>query len=124
MEVVLGLDNLVFVAIRVGKVQDPAERDRLRTIGLVVALVARLGLLFGLSFVMGLKEDLFAAFGIGFSGRDLILLGGGLFLIVKATHEIYARVEHVDSGACQASAHRRGQVANALRQLGRCARSS
>jgi predicted tellurium resistance membrane protein TerC len=99
MEVVLGLDNLVFIAILVGKVKDPTERDRLRTIGLVIALVARLGLLFGISLVMGLKQDLFALFGIGISGRDLILLGGGLFLIVKATHEIYARVEGVDEQA-------------------------
>ena len=99
MEVVLGLDNLVFIAILVGKVKDPAERDRLRTIGLVIALVARLGLLFGISAVMGLKQELFALFGIGISGRDLILLGGGLFLIVNATHEIYARVEHVEEKA-------------------------
>jgi predicted tellurium resistance membrane protein TerC len=116
MEVVLGLDNLVFIAILVGKVKDPGERDRLRTIGLVVALVARLGLLLGISVVMGLKQELFAVFGVGFSGRDLILLGGGLFLIVKATHEIYANVERVHEQEPTSSSLSSSSAASAQRQ--------
>ena len=89
MEVVLGIDNIVFIAILVARV-DPALRERVRTIGIAVALLMRLGLLFA---VMGLVEPVIHVFGQGFSGRDLILLGGGLFLIGKSSHEMYAKLE-------------------------------
>jgi predicted tellurium resistance membrane protein TerC len=92
MEIVLGIDNVVFIAILVGKL--PAElQPRARRLGLGLALIMRLGLLFAISWVMGLTEPLVSAFGRGFSGRDLILLGGGLFLVAKATHEVYDKLE-------------------------------
>jgi predicted tellurium resistance membrane protein TerC len=92
MEVVLGIDNIIFVAILVGKL--PREQqDRARQLGIGLALVMRLALLLSISWVMGLKEPLFELLGKGFSGRDLILLGGGLFLIFKATWEIHEKLE-------------------------------
>jgi len=92
MEIVLGIDNIVFISILAGKL--PKDRQAAaRTLGLSLALGMRLGLLFAISWVMGLTEPLFSAFGKAFSGRDLILLGGGLFLVAKATHEIYEKLE-------------------------------
>ena len=92
MEVVLGIDNIVFISILTGKLP-LAEQPKARRLGLSLALLMRLGLLFTLSWVMGLTSPWFALFGRGFSGRDLILLGGGLFLIGKSTHEIYDKLE-------------------------------
>jgi predicted tellurium resistance membrane protein TerC len=92
MEIVLGIDNIVFISILTNKL--PKDKQALaRSVGLSLALVMRLGLLFAISWVMGLKDTLFTLFGHGFSGRDLILLGGGLFLVAKATHEIYDKLE-------------------------------
>lgn len=92
MEVVLGIDNLVFLAILVGRL--PAEsRERVRKVGLLLALGMRLGLLLALSWLMTLTRPLVHAAGLGLSGRDLILLGGGLFLLGKSTHELHAKVE-------------------------------
>jgi predicted tellurium resistance membrane protein TerC len=96
MEIVLGIDNIVFISIVAEKV--PADRrDRVRKLGIGVALLFRLGLLFSISWVMGLKEPLFSIFNHSFSGRDLILLGGGLFLLTKATHEIHDNVNADDN---------------------------
>jgi predicted tellurium resistance membrane protein TerC len=92
MEIVLGIDNVVFIAILTGKL--PAARQvTARRVGLVLALVIRIGLLFAISWIMGLTEPFFSVAGHPFSGRDLILLGGGLFLIFKATWEIYDKLE-------------------------------
>ncbi len=92
MEIVLGLDNVVFLTILAGKL--PAEqRPKARRLGLALALVTRLALLFAITWVMGLTRQLFAVLGHGFSGRDLILLGGGLFLVGKATIEIHDKLE-------------------------------
>lgn len=94
MEVVLGLDNVIFIAILVGKL--PAhERERTRRLGLIIALVLRISLLLTISWLMGLKESLFTFPGTTWSptGKDLILLGGGLFLIYKSAKEIYEKVE-------------------------------
>ncbi len=91
MEIVLGIDNVVFIAILVGRLPE-ARRELARRIGLILALGIRILLLFAISWMMGLTAPLFT-FGRGFSGRDLILLGGGLFLIFKATLEIYNKVE-------------------------------
>jgi predicted tellurium resistance membrane protein TerC len=92
MEIVLGIDNVVFLTILSGKL--PAEQQpKARRLGLAFALVTRLGLLFAITWVMGLTRPLFELFGHGFSGRDLILLGGGLFLIGKATVEIHDKLE-------------------------------
>lgn len=92
MEIVLGIDNVVFIAILVGRLPE-AQREFTRRLGLVLALGIRIGLLFTISWLMGLTEPLLTVLGRGVSGRDLILLGGGLFLIFKATWEIYAKVE-------------------------------
>ncbi len=92
MEIVLGIDNVVFIAILVGRL--PAgQRTLARRLGLVLALGIRVGLLFAISWMMGLTAPLFAVLSRGVSGRDLILLGGGIFLIFKATWEIYDKIE-------------------------------
>jgi len=92
LELVLGIDNIIFISILSGKL--PAEQQpRARFIGLAGALVMRVILLFSLSWVMTLTEPLFAVFGHSVSGRDLILLLGGLFLIGKSTHEIHGSLE-------------------------------
>jgi len=92
MEVVLGIDNIVFISLMVDKV--PAEKQSFtRTTGLVLALLTRLGLLLSISWVMSLTEPLFTILGKTFSGRDIILLVGGTFLVGKATHEIFEKLE-------------------------------
>lgn len=92
LEVVLGIDNVVFIAILVSKL--PPERQKsARQVGLLLALVSRIALLFSISWVMTLTEPLFSVLGHGFSGRDIILVVGGLFLIAKATHEIHNKIE-------------------------------
>jgi predicted tellurium resistance membrane protein TerC len=92
MEIVLGIDNVVFIAILVARLPD-RQRELARRLGLVLALGIRVGLLFAISWMMGLTEPLVTVLGRGVAGRDLILLGGGLFLIGKATREIYEKVE-------------------------------
>ncbi len=92
MEIVLGIDNIVFLTILAGRL--PREQQpSARRLGLAFALVTRLALLLALTWVMGLTRDLFAVFGHGVSGRDLILFAGGLFLIGKATSEIHDKLE-------------------------------
>jgi predicted tellurium resistance membrane protein TerC len=92
MEIVLGIDNVVFLTILAGRLP-PEQQPRARRLGLGFALATRLGLLFAISWVMGLTRQLFSVAGRGFSGRDLILLAGGLFLIAKATFEIHDKLE-------------------------------
>jgi predicted tellurium resistance membrane protein TerC len=92
MEVVLGIDNIVFISILTGRLP-PAQQPKARRLGLSLALIFRLGLLFALSWVMGLTAPLFSVAGRAISGRDLILLSGGLFLLAKSTHEIYVKLE-------------------------------
>jgi predicted tellurium resistance membrane protein TerC len=92
MEIVLGIDNVVFIAILVGRLSE-AQREYARRLGLILALGIRIGLLFTISWMMGLTTPLLTVLGRDVSGRDLILLGGGLFLIFKATWEIYDKVE-------------------------------
>jgi predicted tellurium resistance membrane protein TerC len=92
LEVVLGIDNIIFISIQAGKL--PKEQQgSARRIGLLIALFVRIGLLFAITWIVGLKADLFTILGMGFSGRDLILLGGGLFLIYKSTREIHEKLE-------------------------------
>ncbi len=92
LEIVLGIDNLIFIAILADKLP-PGQRDRARIIGLSLALIMRLGLLASLSWLVTLTAPLFTVFGHGFAGRDLIMLGGGLFLLFKATMELHERLE-------------------------------
>jgi predicted tellurium resistance membrane protein TerC len=92
MEIVLGIDNIVFISILVDKLP-VAERPRARFLGLGFAMLTRILLLFCISWVIQLKEPLFAAFGHDISGKDLVLILGGLFLLYKATVEIHHKVE-------------------------------
>ncbi len=92
METVLGIDNIIFIAILVGRLPKD-QQDKIRKLGISLALIIRIALLFSISWIMTLKEPLFSIFGQTFSGRDLILLGGGLFLIAKSTYEIHHKVE-------------------------------
>ncbi len=92
MEIVLGIDNIVFITILCGRLPK-AQQLGARRLGLFVALISRLGLLSVISWVMRLDETLFTVVR-PFSGKDLILVGGGLFLLYKATHEIFVNVEH------------------------------
>lgn len=97
LEVVLGIDNIIFISILVSRL--PVEqRDFARRLGIGLAMLSRLLLLFALSWVMGLTATLFTVFGEAVSGRDLILVLGGLFLLVKATHEIHNSFEVVEDG--------------------------
>jgi predicted tellurium resistance membrane protein TerC len=92
LEVVLGIDNIIFISILAGKL--PAEQQaRARTTGLAVAMLSRIALLFSLASVMRLTTPWFSVLGRDISGRDLILIGGGLFLLAKSTHEIHEKVE-------------------------------
>ncbi len=109
LEIVLGIDNIVFISILAGKV--PAgQRDRARVTGLVMAMIMRILLLLSISWLIGLTAPLFALFGRQFSGRDLILMGGGLFLLAKATIEIHDKLEGVEHGKEVAAAATFGSV--------------
>ena len=92
LEIVLGIDNLIFIAILADKLP-PAQRDRARIIGLSLALIMRLGLLMGISWLVQLKEPWVSLLGFEFSGRDLILMVGGFFLLFKGTLELHERLE-------------------------------
>jgi CBS domain containing-hemolysin-like protein len=99
LELVLGIDNLVFIAILADKLP-PEQRDRARVLGLSLALIMRLGLLASISWMVTLTEPLLDIFGKSFSGRDLIMLFGGVFLLFKATMELHERLEgHVTQRA-------------------------
>src|SRR3954451_24086471 len=93
MEVVLGIDNLIFISILSNKLP-PHQQKRARRLGISAALVLRLVLLATISFIVQLTEPVFTAFGHGYSWRDLILIAGGLFLVWKATREIHHNVDH------------------------------
>ena len=92
LEVVLGIDNLIFVSILAGRLP-PAQQGRARRIGLTLALVMRLALLAAISWITRLTAPVFAVAGHDVSWRDLVLIGGGLFLVYKGTQEIHARIE-------------------------------
>jgi len=97
LEIVLGIDNVIFIAL-VAERLPAAQQARARAIGLSAALVMRLALLAAIAWIVGLTAPLFTAFGVAFSWRDLILFGGGLFLLVKATLEIHRSVEGEEEG--------------------------
>jgi predicted tellurium resistance membrane protein TerC len=95
MEIVLGIDNIIFISILSDRLP-VSQRARARTIGLLAAMVMRIGLLFSIGWMMSLTQPLFSVAGREFSGRDLILVFGGLFLLYKATTEIHAKLEGVE----------------------------
>ena len=95
LEIVLGIDNVIFISVLVSRCS-VKDAKRARQIGLSLALIFRIILLFALTWLMGLTKPLVTVFGIEISWRDIILIGGGFFLIAKATHEIHAEVEARD----------------------------
>ena len=105
MEIVLGIDNVVFISVLVAKLP-AAQAERARKIGLLLALVFRIMLLFALSWLIALREPVFTLFGQGFSWRDIILIAGGGFLLVKATLELHNSIEgeeHASTKPAQAA---------------------
>jgi predicted tellurium resistance membrane protein TerC len=98
LEVVLGIDNVIFISVLVSRLPE-AHAKRARQIGLALAFIFRILLLFTLTWLMKLTAPLVTVFGTDISWRDIILIGGGLFLIAKATHEIHAEVEARDEDA-------------------------
>jgi predicted tellurium resistance membrane protein TerC len=92
LEIVLGIDNIVFISILSDKVRAD-QRAKARQLGLAIAMLSRIALLFSIVWVLRLTEPLFGVLGKELSGRDLILIGGGLFLLYKATHEIHEKLE-------------------------------
>ncbi len=100
LEIVLGIDNVIFISVMVSRLPQ-AQAKRARQIGLALAFVFRVVLLFALTWLMRLTAPLVTVFGMGISGRDIILIGGGLFLIAKATHEIHAEIEARDDPATE-----------------------
>ena len=100
LEIVLGIDNIIFISILAGKLP-PDQQPQARTVGLLLALVTRVLLLCSIFWLTRLTDNLFAVLGHGFSGKDLVMLSGGLFLIWKSVHEIHGNLEggdHAKSG--------------------------
>jgi len=93
MEIVLGIDNIIFISILAGKLPHH-QQEKARRIGLSLALLIRIALLFSISWIVSLKEPFITVLDHGFSGRDLVLLIGGLFLMAKSTTEIHAKIQH------------------------------
>lgn len=102
LEVVLGIDNIIFISILVGRLPE-ADRNRARQFGLILAMLSRLLLLFAIVWVMGLVTPWFALLGNEFSGRDVILILGGMFLLGKSTLEIHDSLEIAQSGESAAT---------------------
>jgi predicted tellurium resistance membrane protein TerC len=115
LEIVLGIDNIIFITILVGRLPDE-QRDRARTLGIAFAMLSRLALLFSLAWIIGLIEPWFSIFGHEISGRDLVLIVGGLFLLAKATHEIHCSLE--DAGEDDAPAGGSRGFAATILQIG------
>ncbi|HBA60633.1 MAG TPA: hypothetical protein DCZ92_07405 [Elusimicrobia bacterium] len=110
LEIVLGVDNIIFISILAGKLP-AAQRDKARRVGLALAMFMRIALLLSLTWIMKLTAPFFTAFGHGFSGRDLILLVGGMFLMGKSTFEIHEKLEgHEGQGSAKAASTLKGVV--------------
>ena len=115
LEIVLGIDNLVFISLLTSRCE-PKDARRVRQIGLSLAFLFRIMMLFGLTWLMGLTAPLFSLFGMGVSWRDIILIGGGAFLIAKSTHEIHREVEG-RHGQAPSGTPRRASFALIITQL-------
>ena len=110
LEIVLGIDNIIFISILVGRLP-PQQRELARRLGIGFAMLTRLALLFSLAWIIGLVEPWFSVLGQDISGRDLVLILGGLFLLAKATHEIHLSLEApAEAEASMAAAARNGMV--------------
>lgn len=109
LEIVLGVDNIIFISILCGRLPGH-QRARARNLGLILAMLTRLGLLFSITWIMTLTAPLFAVFGKEVSGRDLILIGGGLFLLWKSVHEIHNSLEGEEEGQAVAAGTTFGAV--------------
>ncbi|MDH3745186.1 MAG: TerC family protein [Acidobacteriota bacterium] len=109
LEIVLGVDNIIFISILTGKLP-PEQRQKGRTIGLALAMLMRIGLLASLAWIVKLTEPFLTVFGNEISGRDLILISGGLFLLGKATHEIHHKLEGIEGEKSAAVAANFGAV--------------
>lgn len=113
LELVLGVDNVIFISILAGKLP-PEQQQRARTTGIALAVITRILLLFSLSWIIGLTQPLFNVFDLEISGRDLVLLAGGVFLIWKATREIHDKLEGEEG---HASARVRGAFWSVIAQI-------
>ena len=113
LELVLGVDNVIFISILAGKLPQ-SEQKRARTTGIMLAVITRILLLLSLSWIISLEEPLFSVGEFGISGRDLILIAGGLFLIAKSTQEIHQKLEGVEG---QSSAKVRASFWNVIIQI-------
>lgn len=100
LEIVLGIDNIVMISVATGRLEE-SERKKATRIGLALAMLMRIGLLFAISWIIGLDEPLFEVMDHGVSWKDIILIGGGLFLIAKATGEIHEKMEPMREHAVQ-----------------------
>ena len=120
MEVVLGIDNLIFISILTNKLP-PEHQHNARRIGIGLALILRLGLLATIAYIVALTQPVFEVFGKGFSWRDLILIAGGLFLLWKATKEIHHTVDPEPEEPVRGSARR---VSASLRPSARSSSST
>lgn len=109
LEIVLGIDNIIFISILVGRLPEE-QRNFARRLGLGLAMIMRLGLLFSISWVMSLTQPWFTLFGKTISGRDAVLIGGGLFLLAKATQEIHNSIEGTEDDGRKAVATSMGMV--------------
>lgn len=133
LEIVLGIDNIIFISIIAGKVKDIKDRKRARTIGLILALVMRVGLLFAITWIIGLKEPLFTLTGLvdvftnmgmehaleaaQISGRDLILFCGGIFLLAKTTSEIHEKMEAADDSEEEKKNKKTATISSVILQI-------
>ena len=117
LEIVLGVDNIIFISILVGRLP-AAQRQRARVLGLAFAMITRIGLLLSLAWVMTLVDPLFTIVGREISGRDLILIGGGLFLLWKSVHEIHNSLEGEDEEENTAATAARASFAAIIVQIG------
>jgi predicted tellurium resistance membrane protein TerC len=114
LEIVLGIDNIIFISVLVGRLPEK-RRQKARIMGLALAMISRIVLLLSLVWIMTLTKPLFAIFAHDFSGRDLILIGGGLFLFIKSTLEIHNSLE--SEGARKARSHKGATFVGVLLEI-------
>ncbi|OQY35908.1 MAG: hypothetical protein B6I38_00925 [Anaerolineaceae bacterium 4572_5.1] len=113
LEIVLGIDNIIFISILVDKLPQK-QQSRARRLGLSLAMLTRIALLFSIAWIIGFTEPLFSVLGLHISGRDLILVGGGLFLLAKSTREIHDKLEGKEG---HASARVKPSFVNVILQI-------